>query len=234
MYFSKDQGIIATRHDLQAVLQFCGTEGPSSFVGLSVRRGELTVRAYDGSAAVYHRGDALDGKGGRYDGAHRWGVSAELLACAAKSIKGASEELVLCHDLDGSLSAAIVREISSGKPIAKFDLAGQVDGQIPMFEDDVPEPRFNPESISMFGAEPQAMAMLGRVCRASSGVMRFVLPTDDRTPIYVEIDTEERFGDGEYPAWIVEFMPLCFIDPATESPERQAANRILSEQRAAE
>lgn len=234
MYFSKDQGIIATRHDLQAVLQFCGTEGPSSFVGLSVCRGELTVRAYNGSAAVYHRGDALDGKGGRYDGAHRWGVCAELLARAAKSIKSASEELVLCHDIDGSLSAAIVREISSGKPIAKFDLAGQVDGQMPMFEDDVPEPEPGAQPLSRFCVGSQATMMVGKVCRACSGAQRWVIPAEDRLPIYVEVDTEERLGDGEQPAWLVEFMPLRFVDTDTESPERQAANRILSEQRAAE
>ena len=234
MYFSKDQGIIATRQELLAVLQFCGADGGAAFVGLSVRRGELTVRAYNGSAAVYHRGDALDGKGGRYEGAHRWGVAAKLLACAAKSVKGSTEELVLCHDLDGSLSAAIVREISSGKPIAKFDLAGQVDGQLPMFEDDVPEPRVDPEPVSMFGADPQMVAMLGRVCRACSGVTRWVLPSEDRRPIYVEVDTEERLGDSETPAWLVEFMPLRFVDADTESPERQAANRILSEQSAAE
>lgn len=234
MYFSKDQGIIATHRDLQAVLQFCGSEGPSSFVGMSVRCGELTVRAYNGLAAVYHRGDALDGKGGRYDGAHRWGVAAELLACAAKSIKGSSEELVLCHDVDGSLSSAIVREISSGKPIAKFDLAGQVDGQMPMFEDDVPEPNPGARALQRFCVGAQATAMVGKVCRACSGAQRWVIPTEDRLPIYVEVDTEERLGDGERPAWLVEFMPLRFADVDAESPERQAANRILSEQRAAE
>lgn len=229
MLYSSDLGITATKAELAAILQFTVETEANGWVAFAVEEGALIASANNGSAAVSHRSDALNGRGGKSDDEFEWQVSSDLLKRLAKGMKP-QDELVLTLDRKrGKLSHAIVREIESGEAKSKTDLAGHTNDQATIAATRVTS--YKPRASSPFptvALDPRLLGLVTKVGRAhGSASCRWVIPPDERSPIHVEIDSAENLAAESTPAWSVVIGQLA-LGEEDVSPERSAADRVRS------
>lgn len=230
MLYSSDLGITATKPDLVAILQFTADTENYGWVAFAVEEGSLIASASNGSAAVTHRSAALDGKGGKSADEYEWQVSADLLKRLAKSM-GTKDEVVLTLDRKReSLSDAIVREIESGEAKSKTDLAGHLNEQVSIAATRVTsyKPRAKAPAPTV-ALDPHWLSLVAKVGRAHGAAScRWVIPSTEREPLHIEIDTAENLAAESTPAWSVLIGQLA-LGEDEPSPERAAADRILAE-----
>lgn len=228
MYYTHGTGIIATKSQLSAILQFCGA-GNTGWVQFRIADGELISSASNGLCACYCTGDALDGKGGKYAGGHEWEVSADLLARLARSMKG-TDELILAHDKAGNLRAAIIRDIETTEAHSETSLAGHCSSQLTMGFSPPPrdlEPSSKPASVVVLA--PSLTAKIAKVARAcgSSSVSRWLIGAKTSDVVNVQIDEAWRIAEGHQPAWVVVIttLPLEDQDPVAKRAAELRAER---------
>lgn len=230
MLYSSDLGITATKPDLVAILQFTADTENYGWVAFAVEEGSLIASASNGSAAVTHRSAALDGKGGKSADEYEWQVSSDLLKRLAKGMKP-QDELVLTLDRKReSLSDAIVREIESGEAKSKTDLAGHLNEQVSIAATRVTsyKPRAKAPAPTV-ALDPRLLGLVAKVSRAhGSTSCRWVIPSTEREPLHIEIDTAENLAAESTPAWAIVIGQLV-LGEEEPSPERAAADRILAE-----
>jgi hypothetical protein len=234
MLYTKDLGIVATKAELVALLQFTSDANErTSGVGFRIQNGRLLAQATNGHAAVYHHSDALDGKGGKYTGTHEWQVSADFLA--RQTVKR-GEEIVLCVDKAGKLTDALVRDIESGEAKGIAPLAGHIGEQMAIaITEKIPErPTRSQSPTDHVCLAPTLLSKVAKVARAcSAGASRWTVPASHLDPVYIEVDSGGNLSDDlEIAAWIVVVMPLRLDGGEELSPADQAIRDKVAELKA--
>ena len=241
MFYTHDQGITATKAELAAILQ-ATKDGDERYghVGFIVDNADLRVQASNGHAAIYHHGDAFDGTGAKHEGSGTWQVSADVLG-RIKASMDSKDELILHVNRDGRMTSALVRAMSGDDPrFTKTDLDGYVSEQLAIDlttrVSDSPAPVETP--LPQLGLDLGMLTLAHRVGKAcGGGSCRFTLPANDRSPVVLEIDTDENLATAAGPAaWVVVVMPLRLGEveegAAAVTPYRLEAERVLAEQKA--
>lgn len=223
MYFVKDQGIIAARAELAAMLAFVGTKENLDGIGITIDGGRLLAQASNGSAAVYNHGDALDGKGGPYEGKHEFQIPGDAVKMIRKSMDG-KDEVLFTLNKAGRLTTAKIRDIESASVRGEFSLAGMVSEQlaIEMAKSIPSRPSKVSKPVGEIAIAPSLFALMTRVATAAgTNVCRITLPKGELDPVYCEIDEAGSLCDSERPRWVVVAMPVNLHAKAEEEAEEQ-------------
>lgn len=209
MQFTHGIGVMATKPEIEALVGFA-KESDDAKVTLRVRDGRFLAFAANGISGVYHHGEALDGEGKPATEDRIWQIPADTL----RMLKGAMEtgdELVLHTDSVCRLFQAEIREIETSKSRLRIDLDGHVSEQLQL-PINLPERPIRhtgeittPEVTFSWGVLKQLQAVTKA---ADSTATRFVLSSNPKSPIYVEVDEPRRLSDEEQARWVCLLMPM--------------------------
>lgn len=213
MQFIKNQGILATKSELTALLACTTTSLPTlDGIGIRVADGKLLAQASNGAAAVYHHGPAYDGAGGSYDGEHQWQLSRSIVSSVAK-LMGPAHEAHFVIDKKGKMPRCRIMVVGEDGSTQVNDLSldGHVAEQLglPSMIDTVPceVPEFS-SPLECFVADPRLLALLTRAAKACGArECKLTMPDADGKPIYGEACGLPD-DSGAAPRWVVAIMPV--------------------------
>jgi hypothetical protein len=217
--FTDGIGIQATSTEIAALLAFC-KDAKESKVYLRLEHGKLLSWATCGFAAVYHHGEAWDGKGKASQQEHVWQISADALSMIRKGM-GKSDEVILQTNKKLSITGADIRDIETGEKKPPIGLDGFVSEQLelnmPKLIPERPGRRTGEIPVSQLTLAQAVIGLLAKVCKAAdTEANRFFFPSDPHQPVYVEVDKPSRLYDEEQPRWIVVLAPMRLAEAAED------------------
>lgn len=225
MQFTDGIGIQATSTEIAALLSFCKDD--ESKISIKLEGGKLLSWAACGVAAVYHHGEAWDGKGKASKASHQWQISADALSMIRRGMaKG--DEVIFTTGKKLEILSADIRDIETGNKKPPIGLDGFVSEQL---EFDMPKMlpvrpgrRTGEVPTDQVALSFTVISFLSKVCKAAdSETVRFFTNSDPHQPLYVEVDEPSRLYDEEQSRWICVLMPMKLAAAAeADSPEENA------------